>query len=129
MELEKYERLSNIFQSALMHMTQVLCEVRTTSQKMGVKPVITDPTVMPEGCKTDGFRNWVIFREYANQLQYMCDAFGTVHKNIIVHGWSRAELHTRTTEAIAETLAENRAGKLAETVLTEQEQESMENSN
>lgn len=84
MDKQKYDELLKIFQSASKHMTQVLCEVRTTSQKLGVQPIINSPSVMSDKSKSDNFRDWIIFREYVNQLEYMRDVFGIVHNNIRV---------------------------------------------
>lgn len=83
MDQRKYDQLLKIFQSATMHMTQVLCEVRTTAQKLGVEPQINSPSVMSEQNKLDSFRDWIIFREYVNQLEYMRAVFGIIHENII----------------------------------------------
>lgn len=82
MDKKKFDDLMKIFQSASKHMTQVLCEVRTTSQKLGVDPIINSPSVMSEKCKTDHFRDWIMFREYVNQLEYMRDVCDIVHTNI-----------------------------------------------
>lgn len=82
MEKQKFDDLMKIYQSASKHMTQVLCEVRTTSQKLGVEPIINSPSVMSEKYKADHFLNWIMIREYVNQLEYMRDAFDIVHTNI-----------------------------------------------
>lgn len=84
MDKQKFDDLLNIFQSASKHMTQVLCEVRTTSQKLGNEPIINDPSVMSEKSKTDSLRDWILFREYMNQLQYMREIFYIVYNNIRV---------------------------------------------
>lgn len=84
MDLQKFDDLLNIFQSASKHMTQVLCEVRTTSQKLGINPIINDPSVMSEKSRTDSLRDWILFREYMNQLQYMREVSSIIHNNIRV---------------------------------------------
>lgn len=43
---------------------------------------VINPNIMNEKYKKDDFRDWIIFREYVNQLEYMTEVVGIIHNNI-----------------------------------------------
>lgn len=78
MHKQKYDELMDIFTRTANRVQILLCEIRTALGQLGAKPYIVNIDVMTDNYKRDNFRDWVIFREYANQLEYMQKVFETI---------------------------------------------------
>lgn len=84
MDKTEYDALLEIFTKSQQHLSNVLCEVRTAIQKMGLMYNVINPNIMVDKYKKDSFRDWIIFREYVNQLEYMTEVFDIIYENIQV---------------------------------------------
>lgn len=82
MDKKVYEALLDIFTVTERQLGTVLCEVRTAIQKMGFMYNVINPNIMEDTYKKDDMKDWIIFREYVNQLEYMNAAFGIFSNNI-----------------------------------------------
>lgn len=74
MDLEKFDPLHTVFTRAKNNAKFVLCEIRTALQKLGVSPPVISPQHIKSSKKENqnlNFYDWVIFREYINQLEHI----------------------------------------------------------
>lgn len=85
MDLEKFGPLHMVFTRAKNNTKFVLCEIRTALQKLGISP----PAISPQHIKSSklenqnlNFYDWVIFREYINQLEHIHDVIDVIIQNI-----------------------------------------------
>ncbi|XP_031628797.1 uncharacterized protein LOC116344414 isoform X2 [Contarinia nasturtii] len=72
MDLEKYNPLQEIFTNAKRDAKLLLCEIRKALHKLGAEITILNPDEVG-GAKApnSNFYDWVIFREYMNQVEHV----------------------------------------------------------
>lgn len=71
MDREKFDPLKQIFGRAQNGTQKVLCEIRTALKKFGRTVKIIKPHEITNSGKVGTFYDWVIFREYINQLEHL----------------------------------------------------------
>lgn len=86
MDYEKYLPLHKYFTDIKNNTKMVLCEIRTALKKLGAPfPVIIDPTTIKsskEDNEHTSFYEWIVFREYLNQLEHLHEVVVVVNQNI-----------------------------------------------
>lgn len=83
MDLEKFNPLLAIFSSAKDNTQMVLCEIRTALHKLGADVNVLDPqSVQSSKSPNSNFYDWVIFREYINQLEHINEIANIIIENI-----------------------------------------------
>lgn len=83
MDLEKYNPLYDVFSRAKNNSQMVLCEIRTALHKLGANIIVLDPqNVESSKAQNSNFYDWVIFREYINQLEHINEIANIIIDNI-----------------------------------------------
>lgn len=85
MDLEKFMPLLEVFSVAKRNIRSLLCEVRTALEKVGGDSVIINPRHVQSSKLASGninFYDWVIYREYINQLEHIHEVIDVINKNI-----------------------------------------------
>lgn len=86
MEYEKYLPLHKYISEIKNNTKMVLCEIRTALKKLGAPfPVIIDPKTIKsskEDNENTSFYEWIVFREYLNQLEHLHQVAEVVIQNI-----------------------------------------------
>lgn len=84
MDLEKFNPLLDVFLRAKENAQKVLCEIRTALQKLGSTTVIIEPKSIQSSKSSDLiFYDWVIFREYINQLEHINEVVTVIRENLV----------------------------------------------
>lgn len=84
MELEKYLPLHKYISDIKNNTRMVLCEIRTALKKLGAPfPVIIDTkNTSKEDNENTTFYEWIVFREYLNQLEHLHEVVEVIIQNI-----------------------------------------------
>lgn len=83
MEMEKYDPLLKLFSSAQANAKMVLCEIRDTLHKLGAEITVLNPDNIPSSkTPNSNFYDWVIYREYINQLEHINEIVDVILKQI-----------------------------------------------
>ncbi|XP_055303288.1 uncharacterized protein LOC129568967 isoform X4 [Sitodiplosis mosellana] len=83
MDLEKYNPLYEVFARAKTNAQMVLCEIRTALHKLGAPIVVLNPhNIRSSKAPNSSFYDWVIFREYINQLEHINEVVNIILENI-----------------------------------------------
>lgn len=85
MELEKYWPLHKYISDIKNNTKMVLCEIRTALKKLGAKiPKFDSKNIKSskEDNENNAFYEWIIFREYLNQLEHLHEVVEVVIQNI-----------------------------------------------
>lgn len=86
MELEKYWPLHKYITDIKNNTKMVLCEIRTALKKLGAPfPKIIDSKNIKsskEDNENNSFYEWIIFREYLNQLEHLHEVVEVIIQNI-----------------------------------------------
>lgn len=85
MDLEKFNPLFDIFSAAKENAQKVLCEIRTALHKLGAPITILDPQNIQSSKALNSnpiFYDWVVFREYINQLEHINEIVNIIFDNI-----------------------------------------------
>lgn len=85
MDLEKYNPLLTILSRVKNNTRLVLCEIRSALQKLGASYTIIDPSNIQsskEENENTPFYEWIIFREYLNQLEHLHQVIDAIDDNI-----------------------------------------------
>lgn len=84
MDLEKFNPLLEVFSRAKDNAQKVLCEIRTALQKLGAPAIILNPNDIPSTKSPNQiFYDWVVFREYINQLEHINEVVNIIFNNIL----------------------------------------------
>lgn len=84
MDLEKYNPLYEVFARAKSNTQMVLCEIRTALHKLGAPVTVLNPHSIrsSKAPNSSNFYDWVIFREYINQLEHINEVVSIILENI-----------------------------------------------
>lgn len=83
MDLEKYNPLFDVFTNAKMNAQFVLCEIRKALHKLGADATVLNPdNITSVKAPNSSFYDWVIFREYINQLEHINEIVNIILKQI-----------------------------------------------
>lgn len=85
MDLEKYNPLFTILSRVKNNTRLVLCEIRTALQKLNAPYTVVDPATVrssKEENENTSFYEWIIFREYLNQLEHLHQVIDAIDVNI-----------------------------------------------
>lgn len=87
MDREKYDPLLNIISRVKNNTRLVLCEIRSALQKLGASYTVLNPSNIRSSKQENEntpFYEWIIFREYLNQLEHLHQVIGAIDDNINV---------------------------------------------
>lgn len=80
-DYEKYFTLHKYSTDIKNYTQMALCEIRTALKKLGAPfPVIIDPTTIKDN--EHKFFEWIVFREYLNQLEHLYEVVEVVNQTI-----------------------------------------------
>lgn len=82
MDKDTYSKLLKTFTNSEGRLRAILCDIRTTIQNMGYMYHVVNPSIMKDKYKNDSLRDWIMFREYVNQLEYMKEVFAIMLDSI-----------------------------------------------
>lgn len=86
MRFNKYMALHQYFSEIKKNIKMVLCEIRTALIKLGASsPVIIDTKTIKsskEDNENTSFYEWIVFREYLNQLEHLHQVVGAINETI-----------------------------------------------
>lgn len=86
MDYEKFGPLFDVFSRAKENTQKVLCEIRTALHKLGASVNIIDPNDVQSSKILNAnpiFYDWVIYREYINQLEHINEVVGVIFDNML----------------------------------------------
>lgn len=85
MDLEKFNPLFEVFSRAKDNAQKVLCEVRTALHKLRAPVNILNPDDISSSKMSNPnpiFYDWVVFREYINQLEHINEVANVIFNNL-----------------------------------------------
>lgn len=86
MDLEKFGPLYEVFSRAKENAQKVLCEIRTALHKLGAPINILNPNDIESSKMLNAnpiFYDWVIYREYINQLEHINEIVNVIFDNML----------------------------------------------
>lgn len=86
MDLEKFGPLYDVFLRAKENSQKVLCENRTALHKLGAPINIINPDDVQSSKTLNAnpiFYDWVIYREYINQLEHINEVVSVIFDNML----------------------------------------------
>lgn len=69
MDMTKFDDLKDIYNRSRNYAQLMLCEIRSALYHLGKRVHIVDPEMVPKS--SPHFYEWIMMREYANQLQHI----------------------------------------------------------
>lgn len=79
--MEKSLDMRNLFETARDQAQAVLCEIRSIMNKVNIQYVLQTSAQLTDTDANDSWFNWVMLREYFNQLEYIAEVSHLIVKS------------------------------------------------
>lgn len=85
--MEKSLDMRNLFETARDQAQAVLCEIRSIMNKVNIQYVLQTSAQLTDTDANDSWFNWVMLREYFNQLEYIAEVSHLIVKSEPAWDW------------------------------------------